>query len=303
MGGDYILKIVFARFSCLTFVKIIVQYRCNRFVCQAGGLMAVNKYPISLRFDGAQFKTRGVPIQDLGESLVLLQRMVHKAYFIREKQSFKKAVPSSAERRFLAMEIAERKRGSDIYQLAWLARDVADNVTAGALQGISGEIASALMILAANKIWDLIQKRKRQPVDLVAISIFNELEELTNRVGKANGIRRIEIHFAGRRKAVVIDAKMRDAIKDAKKLLKKGSPQTLECDVIAPHTIGQDYAFVRVGNDRIKVHMKRTVFREMMQILGGEPTARLRFQGRPRLMIDFDQSRFAEYYAESVQRV
>lgn len=264
--------------------------------------MAAQKYPISLHFDGAQFKTRGVPIQDLGESLVLIQRMVHKAYFIHEKQSFKKAVPSAAERRYLAMEIAERKRGSDIYQLAWLTRDVLDNISAGALQGISGEIASALMLLTANKIWELIRKRKRQPVDLLAISIFNELEDLTNRVGRENGIRKIEIHFAGKRNAVVIDAKMRDEIKGAKKLLKKGSLQPLECDVIAPHTIGQDYAFVRVGTDRIKVYMKRAVFKDMMRILGVEPTARLQFEGRPRLMIDFDPDRFVEYYADSVQR-
>lgn len=264
--------------------------------------MTTDQYPIRLRFDGAQFKTRGVPIQDLGESLVLIQRMVYKAYFIREKQSFKKAVPSTAERKLLAMEIAGRERGSDVYQLAWLARDVADNVAAGALQGISGEIASALMILTANQIWDLIQKRKRRPVDLLAISIFNDLEELTNRIGKAGDIRRIEIHFAGKRGPVVIDAKTRDAVKNARRLLKKGKSQPLEGDVIAPHTIGQDYAFVRVGTDRVKVYMKRKVFREMMAVLGEEPIARLRFSGRPRLMIDFDPGRFVEYYADSVQR-
>ena len=263
--------------------------------------MVANKYPIGLRFDGAQFKTRGVPIQDLGESLVLIQRMIHKAYFIREKQSFKKAVPSSAERQFLAMEIAERQRGSDVYQLAWLAKDTVETVMAGTLQGISGEIASALMLLATKKIWDLIQKRKRQPVDLLAIALYNDLEEFTNRVGKSNGIRKIEIHFAGKRKPIIIDTKLRDAIKNAKKAAKKGTSQPMDADVIAPHTIGQDYAFVRVGMDRIKVHMKRTVFREMMVILGQEPTARLRFKGRPRLMIDFDPSRFVEYYAESVQ--
>lgn len=263
--------------------------------------MAVNRYPISLRFDGARFKTRGVPIQDLGESLILIQRMVYKAYFIREKQSFKKAVPSSAERQLLAMEIAERKRGSDVYQLSWLAKDVVDNVMAGTLQGISGEVASALALLATQKIWDLIQKRRRRPVDLLAIALYNDLEELTNRVGRTSGIRKIEVYFAGRRHPVVIDAKLRDEIKDVKKLLKKGVRQTLQGDVIAPHTIGQDYAFVRVGASRIKIHMKRTVFREMMRFLGSDPTARLQFVGRPRLMIDFDPDRFVEFYAEAVQ--
>ena len=264
--------------------------------------MATNKFPIDLRFDGPQFKTRGVPIQDLGESLVLIQRMVYKTYFIHEKQSFKKAVPSSDERKFLAMEIAERKRGSDVYQLAWLAKDVVENVMAGTLQGISGELASALMLLATKKVWDLIQKRKRQPVDLLAIALYNDLEELTNRIGKSNGIRKIEIRFAGKRKPIIIDAKLRDEIKDIKKRARKGAPLPLVGDVIAPHTIGQDYAFVRVGTDRIKVHMKREVFGDMMAILGPEPTARLRFAGRPRLMIDFDPTRFVEYYAVSVQR-
>jgi hypothetical protein len=65
---------------------------------------------------------------------------------------------------------------------------------------------------------------------------------------------------------------------------------------------GRTTPFVRVGTDRVKVYMKRKVFREMMAVLGEEPIARLRFSGRPRLMIDFDPGRFVEYYADSVQR-
>jgi hypothetical protein len=265
--------------------------------------MATNKFPLSLRFDGPQFKTRGVPIQDLGETLILMQRMVYKTYFIREKQSFKKAVPSSAERKLLSMEIAGRERGSDVYQLAWLARDTLDAVASGTLQGISGEIASALLLLGTQKVWDLIQKAKRRPVDLLAIAIYNDLEELTNRIGKTSGIKRLEIHFEGKRKPFVIDAKLRDEIKDVRKMLKKGGRQDLDGDVIAPHTIGEDYAFVRVGMDRIKVHLKnRKVFGDMMKVLGDEPTAHLRFTGRPRLMIDYDPERFVEFFAESVVR-
>lgn len=263
--------------------------------------MATNSFPISVQFEGPQFKTRGVPIQDLGETLILLQRMVYKAYFIREKQSFKKAVPSTAEKKLLSMEIAGRRRGSDIYQLAWLAKDALDAVAAGALQGISGEIAAALLTLGAGKIWDLIQKKRRSRVDLLAIAIYNELEGLTDRIGKASGINRLEIQFAGRRRPIVIDAKFRDEIKEVKKLLRKGTRQDLIGNVIAPHTIGEDYAFVRVGMDRIKVHLKnKAVFHDMMEILVADPRAHVKFTGKPRLMIDYDPERFVEFYAEAV---
>lgn len=266
--------------------------------------MPKNDFPVSIRFAGPQFKTGGVPIQDLGETFITIQRMVYKAYFIQQKHSFRKAVPSDAERKLLALEIGERKRGSDIYQFIWQVVQTVQMMPID-LQDLTTQIAASLVLISGGKIWNIVTKPKKEPVDLLAIALYNEMEELADRIGKAGGIKRIEIQLEGRRDPIIIDPKVRDEIKDARKnatLAKKR--QELEGDVIAPHTIGEDYATVRVGVERIKVHFKtKELFRKMMLELGVRPTAHFRFTGRSRLMIGFDPEHFVEFFADKVEPI
>ncbi|HLE92415.1 MAG TPA: hypothetical protein VI753_14780 [Anaerolineales bacterium] len=265
--------------------------------------MPESDFPVSIRFAGPQFKTKGVSIQDLGETFIAMQRMVYKAYFVQQKHSFRKAVPSIAERKLLALGIGDHKRGSDIYQFIWQAMQGAQAIPID-MKELTTQIAASMVLIGGGKIWNIVTKPKKESVDLLAIALYNELEELADRIGKAGGITKIEIHLEGRRAPIVINAKLRNEIKNTRKNAKLSRKQALEGDVIAPHTIGEDYAIVRVGTERIKVHFKsKGLFREMMRELGPRPTARFRFTGRPRLMIDFDPERFVEFFAETVKAI
>lgn len=263
--------------------------------------MPASEFPISIRFTGPRFKTSGVPIQDLGETLITIQRMVYKTYFIQQKHSFKKAVPSDAERKLLALEIGERKRGSDIYQFIWQALQLMDSIPIDFTDLVT-QLTASMIIVNSGRIWDVVSRPRKRPTDLLAIALYNEMEELADRVGKAGGIQRIEITMEGSRRPIIIDASTKAEIKNAKRDAKiSKTRQRLEGDVIAPHTIGEDYATVRVGMERIKVHLKtKTLFRKMMHELDERPTARLAFSGFPRLMIDFSPDRFVEFFADKV---
>lgn len=265
--------------------------------------MPKNEFPVGLRFVGPQFKTKGVAIQDLGEIFITLQRMVYKAYFIQRKHSFRKAVPSDAERKLLALEIGERKRGSDIYQFVWQAVQTAQTMPID-LQDLTTQIAAALVLIGGGRIWNIVTKPHKEPVDFLAIALYNEVEELSDRIGRAGGIKKIEIHLEGH-SPIVIDSKSKAEIKALRRNAHWAKKrQTLEGDVIAPHTIGEDYATVRVGMERIKVHFKtKTLFREMMRVLGVNSTTHFCFTGRPRLMINFDPERFVEFFAEKVEPI
>ncbi|MBK9990838.1 MAG: hypothetical protein IPP19_08935 [Verrucomicrobia bacterium] len=72
---------------------------------------------LSIRFVGESLNTRGVPIYDLAQSLISIQRIIHKSYLATEGRLSDSPMATKAEREKLALRIGERKRNSDEYGL------------------------------------------------------------------------------------------------------------------------------------------------------------------------------------------
>src|SRR5260370_20318423 len=94
---------------------------------------------LRIRFVGPALNERGVPIYELGKSLVAIQRMVHKARMLEKRNEARRPFLTFDERSQFALQIADRRRGSDEYGLTpFLTSQIASNAIGSYIAWIMG---------------------------------------------------------------------------------------------------------------------------------------------------------------------
>ena len=86
----------------------------------------MNEEPsIWLKFSGKELDVRSIPIYELGDTLVAVQRIIHKTFQFENGRLKKGAHLTQAERKRLSLQISERRKSSDLYALIPFAADPA----------------------------------------------------------------------------------------------------------------------------------------------------------------------------------
>lgn len=143
---------------------------------------------LSVRFVGAQLNQHGVSIYDLGESLLAIQRIVHKAFLAEQGRLVKGAYPSKVEREELALQLGERRRQSDAFALVPILSDPA--VQAVMLK-LMDYIASGLVGYFIGDVVDRIRKEPDANKKIFIASIYKDIEGIAVRVGTPGGVESI----------------------------------------------------------------------------------------------------------------
>lgn len=78
-----------------------------------------------LKFSGEDLDIRSVPIYELGETLMAIQRIVHKTFLYDSQRLKKHAQLTNEERVGLSLQISERRKSSDVYALIPFVSDPA----------------------------------------------------------------------------------------------------------------------------------------------------------------------------------
>jgi hypothetical protein len=78
-----------------------------------------------LKFSGEELDVRSVPIYELGDTLVAIQRIIHKTFLFENDRLKKRAQLTQDERQRLSLQISERRKSSDLYALVPFAFDPA----------------------------------------------------------------------------------------------------------------------------------------------------------------------------------
>jgi hypothetical protein len=163
---------------------------------------------LSLRFIGNELEYKAVPIYELGQSLISIQRIVNKAYLLREGRLELESQLSNDEQRMVALQIGSRFKKSDGYGLIPLFTDPA---TVEMLKTVLevGIKALSIYMLAQVEI-KMIQKKKetvekqgvvkkpshhlgKKPSQMFISSIYNDVKVLTERLDRKGGIKNLEI--------------------------------------------------------------------------------------------------------------
>jgi hypothetical protein len=150
-----------------------------------------------VRFVGKNFKEKGVPIYDLAESLLAVQRIVNKAYLLEENRLLKGKRLTNEEREFLSLQITDRQRKSDSYGLSAF---LSDPFVSDILIPLLMEIFMAFGAYAAGKVIESMKNNKNKISGTTDIDsnqnlagfIYPQTDRLLTRVDGISGIKAIE---------------------------------------------------------------------------------------------------------------
>ena len=144
---------------------------------------------LRIRFIGPTLNERGVPIYELGKSLVAIQRMVHKARMLEKRNEARRPFLTFDERSQFALQIADRRRNSDEYSLAaFLTNPITSNAIGSYIAWIMGALSTYAVQSVLKKG---ATKNDRQHV--FNIYVFNQLRDLAGRINNVGGIDAIEV--------------------------------------------------------------------------------------------------------------
>jgi hypothetical protein len=161
--------------------------------------MRTDEPTLLLKFSGAQLDVRSVPIYELGETLMAMQRIVHKTYLFENERLKKHAQLTQDERMRLSLQISERRKSSDVYALIPFLTD----------SNTQEYLATLLKIglgSLAKYAWQMVlgEKSKSKPVStsvrtrdangsLLVGAIYGEVVQITNHIYNIGGIEKVEL--------------------------------------------------------------------------------------------------------------
>ena len=144
----------------------------------------------TIRFTGDDFNVRGVSIYDLSNTLLAIQRIVHKAYLSKNRRLKKGAFPNKEEREELALQVGERRRKSDAFALLPILSDPAVHAS---MKELAAYFISGITGYYTGKVLDHIHQEKDQDKKIFISSLYTEVSSIANRIDASGSVDAISI--------------------------------------------------------------------------------------------------------------
>ena len=268
--------------------------------------MAGKKPTLWLKFSGETLDVRSIPIYELGDTLIALQRIIHKTFLFENGRLKKHAHLTQAERGQLSLQISERRKSSDLYALIPFIADPALQAYLVTLLklGVSTLTKYALKSVLATDDkptagTTTLQARDVQGSVLVG-AIYAETVQITNHINNIGGIDTIEIIPADalQIEPVVINAETQAYVREIANVGYRAGQEEIVGYVtrLLPNRLIAEIKlapsrYVKVGLDEANFNFVR---------YKTEAEQMLRFKGYPIVKLGKDESTFQEFQAESV---
>jgi hypothetical protein len=145
-----------------------------------------------MRFYGEALDESTMPIYELGQILVATQRVINKSYKAQENRPFSSKL-SIEERNKLALQISDRRKGSDILDfIGYWIRDpfvggMVANVTVSLLESTISAIR-AFSIYSDEKVVEEIENSDN-PGQTLVFNMFSEMNMMCDQINRENGVR------------------------------------------------------------------------------------------------------------------
>jgi hypothetical protein len=250
---------------------------------------------LSIRFVGDALKTRGVAIYDLAQSLISLQRIIHKAHLAEEKRLNDTPVAFRKDREILTLRLGERRRNSDEFGLVTYLTDPA-------LVSVMGTVVSSLitgLILYAHQRSVASRDGTTAPPVVFNISIYNQVVDLVNRVNAVGGVEKIEIRGSkdGTPQTVTLDESTQRYVRGLRNSLVAGETRELQGRVKELKTA---YSSITItdGMRTIEIRLPETEFHKVRYSPAKHPWVNVR--GRPIYRLGVEGDTFERFDADVV---
>ena len=260
-----------------------------------------------LKFSGEGLDVRSIPIYELGDTLVAVQRIIHKTFLFENDRLKKHAQLTQDERQRLSLQISERRRSSDVYALIPFAIDPAiQQYVLTLLKAGLGALAKYALksVLSDNSTQKsgttTIHARDVQGSVLVG-AIYAETVQITNHINNIGGIDSIElIPSSGLNiSPVKLTTDTQTYVREIANESYRGEPDEIVGYVtrLYPNRL---LAEIKLAPSRyVKVGLNEQSFNFVRYKTEAEQ--QLRFKGRPIVRLGKDLSTFQEFEAESVE--
>lgn len=242
--------------------------------------MSIKEYPLSVHFEGPGLKTDGLPIGELGEALIAIQRLVYKAYLIQNKEEFVHTAVTDAERQKYALQIAKRKHGSEFILLNWLHNTINDPVVQEKLVSILTVLSGAALNYVENTVREKLNKlrigKSNPEADELALRMYPEIQEIVKHIGnpmverqtrKKPGDRKdvkrkpkprvdsISITIAGMKRPIVFNEKVKERVRQLENSTRYGALRTIIGKVVKAQVLKSNCIEAQIGSNKFWVKM------------------------------------------------
>jgi len=257
--------------------------------------------PIVIRFVGEDLEKVGVPIVELSESLLAIQHMFYKAYAADIYQG-KSNKLTDGERWVLSLYMSGQAKRSDIYLFDWVAK-VASDFPQEVANHVGIMLLGALGSFLKESPLNIFQKHQKETQDILAMSVFNELGVLTERIGQKKGIERIELYFSGQKKPVTIDENTKKMVKNIRGKAIQGEAQDLIGWISRANMEEKNWIELNTSGRKIKVYVSEKLFDHSMSEYVKRKDERPIFKilGNPRLFLGRDIFEFTDFDAIDIK--
>jgi hypothetical protein len=259
-----------------------------------------------LKFSGPELDIRSVPIYELGDTLIAIQRIVHKTFLFENDRLKKHAQLTQPERARLSLQISERRKSSDLYALIPFIADPAIQAYLATLLKVGlGTLAKYALksVLSDTKPkagTTTLQANDVQGSLLVG-AIYTETVQITNHINNIGGIKSIEL-ISSKGLAVPpisFDAETQKYVRDIANESYRGVQEEITGYVtrLLPNRL---VAEIKLAPSRyVKVGLTDEHFRFVRYKTESEQ--QLRFKGYPIVKLGKDEANYQEFEAESVE--
>ncbi len=258
---------------------------------------------IWLKFSGDELDVRSIPIYELGDTLVAIQRIIHKTFQFENGRLKKGAHLTQAERKRLSLQISEHRKSSDLYALIPFAADpvLQQHLHTLLKMGLGSLAKYALKsVLKPKSGTTSIQSRDVEGSVLVG-AIYAETVQITNHINNIGGIDSIEIIPSPtlNMPSIKLTPETQTYVREIKNESYRGEPDEIVGYVtnMSPNRL---LAEIKLAPSRyVKVGLSEEDFDFVRYKTGSEQ--QLRFKGRPVVRLGKDLNTFQEFEAESVE--
>ncbi len=255
---------------------------------------------LTVRFTGENLSLHGVSIYDLGESLLALQRIVHKAYLAKEGRLYKGSYPNKEEREKLALQLGERRRSSDAFALVPL---LADPNIQDFMKKLCDYILSGIVGYYTGDLLDRVKNEKDENKRIFIGAIYGEVVNIVNRVDTIGGVEGISIGAPalGRETVAAFSSETKKYLAEIKDETYLGSYQEINGSVYKFYPASRIIGIRRAGGNTITVFLNEKDFEEIRYKKETNPM--YRFKGHPVYKFGIETKSVSEFQADEIEYI
>lgn len=255
---------------------------------------------LSIRFIGARLENSGVSIYDLSESLLAIQRIIHKAYLAQNGKLLKGAYPNKEERESLALQLGERKRKSDAFALLPI---LADPVVQESMKKLMDYVISGVIGYYVGDVLKRVEKEEDQNKKIFIGSIYTEVANIVNRVDTVGGVESISLGAPAldRETVAVFSGQTKDYLASLKDETYLGTYQEIQGKVYKLYPASKIVAIRRAGRATVSIFLKQVDFDSIRY--NRDPNQVFLFKGRPIYRFGVETKSVSEFEADEIELV